>query len=163
MTLYHRIFLIPTIVTHLILNFTNLASYQKTNPVSFKYEVIQGNENQYHFHLTAVIEEGWHIYSIQQPKAAIAIPTSLTFQKNPLIIWKGTLKEIGKAKKQTLAVLNIDQNIFTGKVEYDQEFVINAKIKTNLIVTVTYEACTETKCLPPITFQINALINTSDL
>jgi thiol:disulfide interchange protein DsbD len=72
---------------------------QGTNPVSWSFNSKKISENVYEIQMTATIDQGWHLYSQQQPDDAIAQPTSFSFNKNPLISLDGKVKEVGKLEK----------------------------------------------------------------
>src|SRR5437762_14086595 len=74
---------------------------QMLNPVSWTFTAKKTADKTFEVHLTANIQSGWHIYSQTQPGDAIAIPTSVTINNNPLIKLDGKIKEVGKLEKHT--------------------------------------------------------------
>jgi hypothetical protein len=62
-------------------------------PVNWNYSVKKLDEKLYEIHLTADIMEGWHIYAQHQLKDAIAFPTTIQFNKNPLFSLVGKVEE----------------------------------------------------------------------
>ena len=57
------------------------------------------SDKVYEIHLTATLDNGWHIYSQTQPKDAISQPTKIAFTSNPLTNLEGSVKEVGKMEK----------------------------------------------------------------
>ena len=53
-------------------------------------------DKTYEVHLTAIIENGWHTFSQTQPKEAIALPTKISFNENPLV-------QLNKPQRSNLA------------------------------------------------------------
>ncbi len=125
-------------------------------PVHWNYTCEKKKGEVFELHLTATINSTWHIYAQKQPKDAIAIPTQITFNKNPLVMLTGKPKEVGKLEKQKVEVLDIEQNMYEKTVDFVQWVLVKGNVKTSISGTITYQVCTEEKCLPPktITFSI---------
>ena len=118
------------------------------NPVNWVYSSKKIADKTYEVHITAIIQNGWHLYSQTQPKEAIAIPTSIKFTKHPLITFKENVKEIGKLEKHKEPALDIEQWQYSEKVEFVQVLVIKSNVKTNINGSIEFQACTNEKCLP---------------
>jgi hypothetical protein len=127
-------------------------------PVTWSYTTTKISDKMVEVRMTAVIQSGWHIYSQAQPDNAIATPTSITLNKNPLLSLEGKVKENGQLVKHVDAALDIEAWQYAGKVEFVQQVKFKAKIKTNLSGTIEYQVCTDEKCLPPTTVRFNVSI-----
>jgi len=127
------------------------------SPVKWSYTATKLAAGLFEVHLTASIQSGWHVYAQQQPNDAIALPTSIHFTKNPLLLMQGNLKEIGEKEEFKDADLGISAFQYEQKVDFVQQVKLKIKGKTNLSGSITYQACTNEKCLPPATtnFSIN--------
>ena len=132
---------------------------QQLNPVSWVFSAKKKGDNLYEVHLTATMQPGWHIYSQTQPEDAIAIPTGIAFNANPLIILDGKVKEMGKMEKYKDEKLGIPANQYSGKVEFVQVVKLKGKAKTNLSGGVEFQTCDDKKCLPPKTVNFSIAIN----
>jgi len=121
------------------------------NPVSWTYSAKKIGDKTYEVHLTAAIQNGWHLYSQSQPEDAIAEPTAIQFAANPLLTLDGKIKELGKMEKYHDKQLDISANQYSSKVEFVQVVKLKANAKTNLTGKVTYQTCDDEKCLPPKT------------
>ncbi len=128
-----------------------VVSNAQSNPVhwSFKADNISGNK--YEAHLTASIQTGWHVYSQVQPNDAIAMPTLVKFSRDPLLTLTGEVKEIGQFEKNSIKVLGITQNEYENKVDFVQELILKGKVKTCISGYITFQVCTDERCLPPKT------------
>ncbi|OJW59384.1 MAG: hypothetical protein BGO55_08630 [Sphingobacteriales bacterium 50-39] len=122
---------------------------QAQNPVQWKYSVVKVDNATYELHLTATMQEGWHIYAQQQPKEAIAVPTQIAYRANPLVTPVGTAREIGQKETQTVEALDIKQYQYAHTVDFVQKITLKATVKTSFSGTVTFQACTDKQCLPP--------------
>ena len=150
-------------ITSLLLPFWLLA--QKPDPVHFDYSIKKINDTKVEVHLTATMDEGWHIYSQTQPQEAIAEPTKIIFNKNPLLIISGKPKEIGTIQKYEDKQAGIVQYQYSF-VEFVQQVTLksNSKadpshtLRTNISGTITYQACTDQMCLPPKTVSFSIVI-----
>jgi len=69
---------------HLLIIFLFVSAFsfaQGLNPVSWSFTSKKLAENTYEIQMVATIQQGWHLYAQEQPKDAIAIPTSFAFNK----------------------------------------------------------------------------------
>lgn len=124
---------------------------QLLNPVSWSFTSTKIADKTYEVRITATIEPGWHLYSQVQPDDAIAEPTSLTFNKNPLVTLDGKTKEDGKLEKYHDAKLDVSANQYSKKVEFVQVVKVKGNAKTSINGNVRFQTCNEEKCLPPKT------------
>ena len=128
-----------------------VTSAQIMTPVHFTYSVTKTGSTTFALHITAAMDEGWHIYAQVQPPEAIAIPTAITFNKNPLISLVGIPKEVGDKEKYEDKTTGIIQYQYGHKLDLVQTIRMKAVVKTNISGTITYQACTSEMCLPPKT------------
>ena len=128
------------------------------NPVHFEYHAEKTGDKTYAIHITAKIDEGWHIYSQNQPKEAIAQPTLIAFTKSPLFVWKGKFSEMGKKEKYEDKIAGIIQYQYGETVEFVQTVTVKGSAKTTLTGNITYQACTDERCLSPKTEAISMAI-----
>src|SRR5688500_19559967 len=75
------------------------ASAQTLNPVSWSFTSKKISDKEYEIRMIATLQKGWHLYSQTQPDDAIAQPTTISFNKNPLLEFEGKVKEVGKLEK----------------------------------------------------------------
>lgn len=118
-------------------------------PVSWQYYAKKLDNKTYEVHLKATIRNGWHIYAQHQPDDAIALPSTITFNKNPLLVLNGKVNEIGKLEKHKVEVLNIEQYQYENQVEFVQQVKVKEGLKTNVTGNIAFQVCTDDKCLPP--------------
>lgn len=123
---------------------------QIQNPVSWTATSKKINDKTYEIHLTANINNGWHIYSQTTPDGG-PIPTSLTFTKNPLLTMEGNAKEVGKLEKHNEPLFGVDVKQFSNKVDFVQLVKLKAPVKTSVNVAVEFMVCNDRQCLPPRT------------
>ena len=148
------------IITVFILLFnSSFAVAQVISPVQWTFTSIKVTENEYEIRLTANVQNGWHIYSQNQPTDAINIPTEILFNKNPLIVLDGKARETGNMEKFTDKRLGISANQYSGKVEFVQKVKIKAKVKTNISGSVEFQTCDDKKCLPPKKLVFNVALS----
>ena len=131
---------------------------QILEPVKWNYSAKKITDKTYEVHLTATIDNGWHIYAQRQPKDAIAIPTTIKFNKNPLLILNGKIKETGKKEKYKEPTLGIEQWQYSDKVDFVQQVKLKSNTKTNISGSVVFQVCTDEKCLPAKTIPFTILL-----
>lgn len=130
-------------------------SAQGLNPVSWSFNSKKISENVYEIQMIATIQQGWHVYSQSQPKDAIAQPTTVVFNKNPLLELDGKLKESGSLEKFKDKELDISANQYSNKVVFSQRIKLKGKAKTNVTGKLTYQTCNDEKCLPAKTINLS--------
>ncbi|HEY6506120.1 MAG TPA: protein-disulfide reductase DsbD domain-containing protein [Chitinophagaceae bacterium] len=140
----------------LLLTITAAAGFAQLNPVSWTYTAKKIANQTYELHITASIQSGWHLYSQVQPDDAIAEPTLVTFNKNPLLTFDGKIREEGKLEKFHDATLDVSANQYSTKVNFVQVVKLKAKAKTKVSGNVRFQTCNDEKCLPPktVTFSV---------
>ena len=132
-----------------------VAVAQTANPVSWTFTSKKISDNVYEVQMVANIQNGWHLYSQSQPKDAIAIPTSFSFNKNPLVDLDGKVKETGKLEKFVDNDLGVSANQYSKLVVFTQKVKLKGKAKSNVGGNVTFQTCDDKKCLPPKTVNFN--------
>ena len=132
-----------------------LVSAQTLNPVSWTFTSKKISNNLYELQMTATIQNGWHLYSQNQPDDAIAIPTAFSFNKNPLLDFDGKVKEVGKMVKYKDDKLGVSANQYSNKVVFVQKIKLKGKAKTNVTGKLEYQTCNDEKCLPPKTMNLS--------
>ncbi len=122
---------------------------QGSNPVQWQFSVKKLSEGVYEWKAKAAINKPWHIYSQSSPDGG-PIPTSISFNKNPLIQPEGkNVKELGKMITKREEVFEIVVKYYEGSVEFVKVFKLKKKAKTNISGTIEFMVCNESECLPP--------------
>src|SRR5258706_15344138 len=92
---------------------------QVQDPVAWSFSVKKINATTYEVHLTAKIEDEWHIYSQTTPEGG-PVPTEIVFNKNPLLSLDGGVKESGKMEQHFEKLFGVDEKQFSNKVDFVQ-------------------------------------------
>src|SRR5688572_1666326 len=144
------------IVFFFIAAFTvGFASAQTLNPVSWSFTSKKINDKEYEIQMVATLQKGWHLYSQTQPEDAIAQPTTISFNKNPLVEFSGKVKEVGKLEKYKDKVLGSTAHQYSNQVTFVQKVKLKGKAKTNVTGKLEYQTCDDEKCLPPKTVSLS--------
>jgi thiol:disulfide interchange protein DsbD len=128
------------------------------SPVSWTFSSKKIADKTFELHLTADIQPGWHLYSQEQPDDAIAIPTSVKINNNPLLKLDGKAKEVGSLEKFKDKTLGISANQYSEKVDFVQIVKVRSNAKTNVTGSVEFQTCNDKKCLPPKTIDFNVTL-----
>ncbi|OQY92846.1 MAG: hypothetical protein B6D37_13175 [Sphingobacteriales bacterium UTBCD1] len=131
--------------------FAGQAQSQIPDPVSWNFSSKKTGDKTFEIRLTASIQSGWHLYSQVQPQDAIAIPTGIKFNANPLVVMDKKVKEVGKMEKFHDEKLQLSANQYSNKVDFVQVVRLKASAKTNVSGSVEFQTCDDKKCLPPKT------------
>lgn len=135
--------------------FAAVAGNAQLNPVTWSFSAVKVSDKMYEVHMKATIQPGWHLYSQNQPKDAIAIPTAFTFNPNPLLSRDGKVKELGKMEVMNDKELGVSANQYSLTVDFVQKVKLKSAVKTNLTGNVEYQTCDDKKCLPPKTINFS--------
>ena len=128
------------------------------NPVSWSFSAKKIADKTYEIHMTATIQNKWHLYSQTQPDNAVASPTTFAFSPNPLFTLDGKIKEVGKMEKFSDTKLDLAANQYSNTVDFVQVIKLKSNAKTNFTGTVEFQTCDDQKCLPPKTVSYNIAI-----
>jgi Disulphide bond corrector protein DsbC len=142
------------IIISLFVLFAGMAANAQ-NPVTWSYGAKKIADKTYEITIVATITNGWHLYSQIQPSDAIAIPTTIKINNNPLIIKDGKIKEVGKLEKYKDKELGISANQYSNTVSFVQKVKLKSKVKTNVSGSIEFQTCDDKKCLPPKTVTFN--------
>jgi len=118
------------------------------NPVEWKFTSKKIKDQEYEIHLVAIIQNPWHIYSQFTPEGG-PVPTSVSFNKNPLVDLQGEAMEAGKLEQKHEEVFGMDVKYFGGKVDFVRIIKVKGKAKTNISGMIEYMVCNDRECLPP--------------
>lgn len=132
---------------------------QAQSPVSWQFQSQKKEDGGYEVILKASIQPGWHLYSQKQPDDAIAIPTSIQFNNNPLVIREKEIREVGKMQKYTDKTLGVTAHQYSGEVSFVQTVKLKAKVKTAITGEIEYQVCDDEKCLPPKKVPFTIVLN----
>ena len=128
-----------------------IAADAQQSPVHWSYSILKKSAQQYEVHLKATMDADWHIYACEQPASAIAQPTNISFAANSSLVFKGNPKEVGRKEIYTDQNAGIQQYYFGGMVEYIQYVQRKDTTTATISGTVTYQPCTNERCLAPRT------------
>jgi thiol:disulfide interchange protein DsbD len=123
-------------------------SFAQAQIVEWKFESKKVTDNKYEVKLIAMVKNPWHIYSTTTPDGG-PLPTKISFTKNPLTAFDGSIREVGKMITHFEKVFDVDTRFYNDKVEFVQVVNVKGKAKTNLTGTVEYMTCNDKECLPP--------------
>ncbi len=123
-------------------------------PVNWKWSSIKVADKTYEVHLTATVQNPWHIYSQTTPDGG-PIATKISFNKNPLVAVDGNAKEVGDLHQKHEEVFDVDVRYFDGVVDFVQVMKLKSKVKTNISGTIEYMVCNDVQCLPPKTISFS--------
>ena len=145
--------------TTLLLIIGSSAMAQMLDPVKWTYTSKKIADKTYEVHITAAVQNTWHLYSQNQPADAINQPTEILFKKNPLINFTGAVKEVGKMQLFKDEKLKISANQYAGKVDFIQIVKLKSNSKTSVVGSVEYQTCDDKKCLPPKKIDFSVALN----
>lgn len=133
----------------LICNFCNAQAI-------WKFAAKKIDKNTHEIHLTVTIAENWHIYSQDSPSGG-PVPTKITFKKNPMIVLKGKVEEIGKLQRNFNHVFDLYIASYSNSVDFKQVVIVRKGGSAKLEGSIQYMLCTNTECMRPIDlpFSIN--------
>jgi thiol:disulfide interchange protein DsbD len=112
-------------------------------------------------HISAKIENGWHLYALDLDPSIGPVPTQIVLEKNKLV------KELQPFEIGTIAKKSYDANFGAELSYYEKEFFAHKRIlvKKPTIVKgeLTYMLCDDKRCLPPKTIPFEIAVKPSEL
>lgn len=144
------------LITFLYTGFTVFAQSGSAQKVKWNFSSKKVNHKTYEVRLIASIDGNYHIYA-QNVGVEGPVATSFKFNKNPLVVLNGKVKEEGKQIKKHEEVWDGNVNYYEKKVEFVQVVQLKSKVKTNIGGTVEFMVCDDKQCLPPseVNFKID--------
>lgn len=138
------------IIAALAFIFISLVAFaQSGSKVKWDFIVKKLDDKKYEIRMVANIQPGWHLYSQTQSTDAIALPTTINFAKNPLVIVSGKPKEVGKVTDAFDKATNSRSRFYSNKVEFVQVVTVKSNVKTSVTGDVEFMVCDDKQCLPP--------------
>jgi thiol:disulfide interchange protein len=141
----------------LVLTFTLQA--QIFDPVTWDFNYEKKGDNQYEIVISAIIEEGSHIYSMDIPEGG-PIPTSVSFDTVPGYSLEGEAWEVTKPEELFDEAFGLKIKSFSGKAEFRQKITGNSP-SFKVSGTVNFMACNNATCSPPKDVDFEIRINDS--
>lgn len=120
---------------------------QIENPVKWTYTAKKIADKTYEIQLTANLEGKWHIYA--QEAGEGPEPTSISFDKNPLVKFEGVVKEDGKLIQEYDPNFKSVLKFYGSKVVFKQIVKVKSSAATVINGNINYMVCNDKKCLPP--------------
>ncbi|MBN8878050.1 MAG: hypothetical protein J0I32_10925 [Sphingobacteriales bacterium] len=131
-----------------------LGKTQMSDVVIWGFSTNKIGDKTYEVHFTPVVQSPWHIYSQTSPEGG-ALPTSISFNKNPLAVIDGNPKEVGKIVSKYEDVFGVTVKYFDGKADFVQTVKVRSNVKTNISGSIEFMICNDEECLPPQTVSFN--------
>lgn len=146
---------LPVIILLLLATVCEAAA-QRPVHVKWSANVVADSPRQGTLVLTAVIDEGWHIFGMSDPSLgpdAVAPQfTEFTFAKTSDIVF------LGDTEPSTAAAVGFDESLklnlpmWEGTVTFSRRFALARGVEHATVAgTVEYMACTSQSCTPPTT------------
>jgi hypothetical protein len=135
------------ILAILILFAVVTAHAQILNPVHWVYSAKKIDDKTYELHITALIDDKWHVYS--QDAGDGPVPTSFNFTANPLLILDGKVKEVGTLEKIYDPNFRSELRYYEKQVDFIQKVKVRSAAATVIKGTVSFMVCNDRQCLPP--------------
>jgi hypothetical protein len=126
-------------------------------PVHWKFSSKRIADKTYEIHLTARMDQPWHIYSQTTPPGGPS-GTRIEFTNNPLITLNGSVKENGKLKSKKEKAFGVDVNYYEDAVDFVQLVKIKSNGKTSVTGYIQYMVGNDEQSLPVITASFNVAL-----
>lgn len=122
---------------------------QSGTKVKWEFSSKKIADKKYEIKMVANIQPGWHLYSQNQSEDAIALPTTIKFSSNPLIVLSGKPQEIGRLYDQYEKATRSRSRFYSNKVEFIQTITLKNNVKTAVAGEIEFMVCDDKQCLPP--------------
>jgi thiol:disulfide interchange protein DsbD len=122
---------------------------QSGTKVKWEFSSKKIADKKYEIKMVANIQPGWHLYSQNQSEDAIALPTTIKFSNNPLIVLSGKPQEVGRLYDQYEKATRSRSRFYSNKVEFIQTITLKNNVKTAVAGEIEFMVCDDKQCLPP--------------
>lgn len=136
---------------------SGIAMAQSTRQVKWAWSAKKIADRTYEVHMTATIGGDFHLYA-QDAGGEGPIATSFTFNKSPLLILNGPVKENGKLVQKYEEAWKHNVRYYERTVDFVQVVKLKSNVKTSLAGKVEFMVCNDHECLPPADVDINVPI-----
>jgi len=120
---------------------------QVQDPVSWSFKYDKTGENTYEVVMTAGIDQGWHMYSMDIP-AGGPIATSFAFETATGYSVAGNVYAVTKPEVKFDQSFEMNIGMYSNSAEFRQK--IEVKNYPSVVKgTVTFMSCNDKECLPP--------------
>ncbi|MEM1001525.1 MAG: cytochrome c biogenesis protein CcdA [Bacteroidota bacterium] len=132
----------------LVFSFLQLSIAQVLEPVKWNHKANQLSETEWELTFTASIEDGWYLYSQDEPDGLGPLPTYFEYQDQE----KG-YELIGSTSEPNIApkfdkVFEIDIKKFQKQAVFKQKIKVTDTSLNQFQVLVDYMSCDDEKCIP---------------
>jgi len=127
----------------------NALQAQHFDPVEWNYVLTAKGENEYELRFTALIDEGWTVYS-QYIEEGGPVPTTIYYENEEIVELLGEAEEKGYKKEGMDPIFEMEVIKFLAQEPY--EIVQRIKVLNpdeDLVGYLTYMTCDDERCLPP--------------
>ncbi|HEX4958699.1 MAG TPA: protein-disulfide reductase DsbD domain-containing protein [Lacibacter sp.] len=125
------------------------AMAQSGTKVKWEFSSKKIADKKYEIKMVANIQPGWHLYSQNQSEDAIALPTTIKFVNNPLVVLSGKPQEVGRLYDQYEKATRSRSRFYSNKVEFIQTITLKNNVKTAVAGEIEFMVCDDKQCLPP--------------
>ena len=139
----------------LIISFSGFS--QIHDPVKWSTSVKKISNSEYELIVTAIIENGWHLYSQTVPKDG-PIATTFIYKTDKNYLKKGNTKE-GKGYTVDDKVFNMRIKYFEKKAYFKQRIKVKSNNKFTVNGIVEFMVCNDVSCLAPKEVDLEFKIN----
>lgn len=148
-----------TVILSLFLSaFVGNINAQMLDPVKWTYSLEKVSEDEYDLFFHAVIDENWHLYSVDVPPNG-PIPTSFLFEDSEFHELVGEIVEVTKPYAKFDPSFDMTIKMFDVKADFKQRVKILSD--KNFFIKGTHEfmSCDDSRCTPPKELEFSFEIN----
>ncbi|MCE2848410.1 MAG: protein-disulfide reductase DsbD domain-containing protein [bacterium] len=130
------------------LSISGFAQMGSAKQVSWVFASKKVGDKRYEVKMTATISGNYHLYA-QVAGVEGPVPTTITFNPNPLLTTEGTPLEQGKKITKMEEAWDGKVNFYEKTVTFVQVVTAKTKAKTSLNGKIEFMVCNDELCLPP--------------
>lgn len=127
--------------------FFSVLAFSQNNPVSWSFELTQGDDGTYILAATADIEAGWYVYS-QQLDGDGPVPTQLTVEHQEGVTILGEATEEGNKVSGYDEIFGMDIVKFKKKATFSRKLRLQESVQS-VTGSILFMCCNDEQCLPP--------------
>ena len=135
------------------------SSAQIVDPIKWNTSVKMDNDTEGTVTLDALIEDGWHLYSLSLPEGG-PNPTTITFDEVEGIVFTDEVTPSRPAKEQVDMMFHLKLGWWDADVSFTRNFKITQPGSHKITGTVSFQGCNDQTCVMPKKESFSLMVGT---
>lgn len=152
-----QLLLLMTVVMAFVSSFAQAPA--KQSPITWNATVKMTSAKEGVITVTATIDKGWHLYSLELPSDAGPRPTVFKFDGTQGVTFLNEITPATKPITKHDEMFDADLSFWNGTATFTRKFKLTgSKADAKIVGVVSYMACNDVNCMPPKKYNFSLTI-----